>query len=74
MSPNNETLLNGVLRLKLLDNPFGFCSFINLVFLVLYTAHFNDKNVLLSLVFKTLESTPSVFYYTLNKMSICFIT
>ena len=71
MSPNNGTLLNGVLRLKLFNNPFFFLNF---DFLVLYTAQLDDKNVLLSLVFKTLESTPSAFYYTLNKMSICFIT
>ena len=30
MSPNNGILLNGVLRLKLLNNPFASCSFINL--------------------------------------------
>ena len=27
MSPDNRTLLNGVLRPKLLDNPFSSCSF-----------------------------------------------
>ena len=32
MSPNNGILLNGVLRPKLLNNPFALCSFINLDF------------------------------------------
>ena len=73
MSPNNWTLLNGVLRPKLLNNPFASYSFINLGFLLLHAAHFDDKNSLPSLVFKTLQSTLSVFYCILNKMSVCFI-
>ena len=41
MSPNNETLFNGVLRPKLLNKPFTFCSFINLDFLIPHTGHFD---------------------------------
>ena len=45
MSPNNEILLNGVLRPKLLNNPFDSCSFINLDFLLLHITHFDDNIV-----------------------------
>ena len=39
MWPNNGTLLNGVLRPKLLNNPFASCSLINLNFLLPQTEH-----------------------------------
>ena len=44
MSPNNGTLLNGVLRLKLLNNPFASCSFKYVNFLLPHAALFDDKN------------------------------
>ena len=43
MSPNNETLLNAVLRPKLLNNTFASCLFMNLDFLLPHTAHFDDN-------------------------------
>ena len=54
MSPNDGTLLNEILRPKLLNNLFAFCSFVNLAFLLPHTAHFDDDIVLPFLVFKTL--------------------
>ena len=38
------------------------CSFINLDFLLPHKVHFDYKNDLASLVFKTLESTLCVFF------------
>ena len=62
MSPNNGILLNGVLKLKLLNNPFASCSFINLDFLLLHTAHF-DNNIDLPFLFsKTFQPTFCVFF------------
>ena len=46
MSPYNGILFNGVLRPKLLNISFASCSFINLDFLLEYTAHFDDNIVL----------------------------
>ena len=40
---NNGILLKGVLIPKLLNNPFAFCSFINLDSLLPHTAHSDDK-------------------------------
>ena len=81
MSPNNGILLNGVLRPKLLNNPFASCSFINLEFLLLHTAYFDNNIVLPFLVFNTSESTfyvfllrfkqyPSMFYSDLYMKSL----
>ena len=53
MPPNNGILLKGVLKPKLLNNPFGSCSFTNLDFLLPHAAHFNDNIDLPFLVFKT---------------------
>ena len=72
MPPNNGILLNGVLKLKLLNNPFASCSFINLDFLLPHTAHF-DNNIDLPFLFsKTFQPTFCVFFCFLNNMSICF--
>ena len=60
MSPNNGILLSGVLRPELLNIPFASSVFINLVFLLPHTAHFDDNTVLPFLVF-TFESTFLVF-------------
>ena len=46
MSSNNETLSGGVLRPELLNNLFEFCFCLNLDFLLLHTAHF-DNNIVL---------------------------
>ena len=73
MSPNNRILLNGILRPKLLSIPFASCFFINLDFLLLHTAHFDDSIVLSFLVFKTFESTFFVSFYTSKNMSTYFI-
>ena len=62
MLPNKETLVNGVLRLKLLNNPFAFCSFINLDFLLPHTANFDDNIALPFSVFETVELILSVFF------------
>ena len=51
MSPNNGILFNGVLRPKLLNNPFASCFFINRDFLLPHTPHFDEKNCLPFLVF-----------------------
>ena len=62
MSPNNEILLNGVLRPKLLNNPFTSCSFINLDFLLPHTTHFDNKDGLPRSVFNTFESTLCIYF------------
>ena len=43
MSPNNGILFNGVLKPRLLNNPFDTCFFINLDFSLPHTAHFDNK-------------------------------
>ena len=50
MSPNNGILLNGISRPKLLNIPLGSCSFINLDFLLLHTADFDNNIVVQFLV------------------------
>ena len=62
MSPNNGILFNGVLRPKLVNNSFPFCSFVNHDFLLLYIAQFDNNIVLPFLVFITVEFTFSVFF------------
>ena len=62
MSSNNGILPNGILRPKLLNNSYASCFFINLVFLPLLTAHFDDNNAILFLVFNNFEFTFSVFF------------
>ena len=71
MSPNNGILFNGVLRPKLLNNPFA--SF----FLIILIFYYQMQHVLIihlfyHFVFITIEFTFSVCY-TLNKMSTCFL-
>ena len=53
MPLNNGILLNGVLRPKLLNNPFVSCSFINFDFLLTHIAHFNTKINVLRLILPT---------------------
>ena len=53
ISPNNEILLNGVLRPKLLNIPIAYCFLINLDFLLPHIAHFDNIIMLSLLVFKT---------------------
>ena len=63
MSSNNGTLLNGVLRPELLNIQFPSCSFINLDFLLLHAANFDDNIVLPFLAFKNFESIFSIIYF-----------
>ena len=65
MSPNNETLLNVVLRPKLLNISFASCSFLNLDFLLPHATHFDDSTVLPFLVFNIFGSTFSVYFLAL---------
>ena len=58
MSPDNGTLLNGLI----LNNRFASCSFINLDSLLPHTAYFDNNIVLPFLVFITFGSTLSVSY------------
>ena len=72
MSPNNGILLNGVLRPKLLNIPFASYYFINLDFLLLHTAHFDD-NIALDLhffffVFFAFQTICQQVYYDLCLM------
>ena len=62
MPLNNGILLNGVLRPKLLNNPFVSCSFINFDFLLTHIAHFGDNTNLPFLVFHIFESIFFVFF------------
>ena len=65
MSPNNWILFDCALSPKLLYNPFSFCSFTNLGFLLSHTAHFDDNIVLPFLVFNFFEPTVSVSFFSL---------
>ena len=59
MPRNNWTLLNGVLRPKLLNIAFASFFKKNLDFLVLHIAHFNNS---------------MVYYYSLLKLlDVCFL-
>ena len=53
MSFNIGILLKSVLILRILNNPIPFCFFINLDFLVLHTAHFDNIIVPPFIVFET---------------------
>ena len=57
MSPNNGILFNGVLRPRLLNNPFASSYFVNLDFLLLHKSHFDDNIVLQFSVLNTFEFT-----------------
>ena len=72
MSPNNGILLNGVLRLKLLNIPFATCSFINLDFSLSHTADFDDNIVLPFLIFSTFQSTFSVSFLSFKQSEHMF--
>ena len=65
MSPNNGTLLNGVLRTKLFNKPSALCSFMNINFLIPHTEHFDCIINLLFFVLKIFGSKFLVFFYTL---------
>ena len=62
ISPNNGTLLNGVLRSKLLNIPFASWFLINFEFLAPHTAHFHNNIVLPLLVSETVGFMFSVFF------------
>ena len=59
MSPNNGILFNGVLKPKLINNPFASCPFIN-IDLLPHTAHFDDNIGLPILVCNTFKLTFSL--------------
>ena len=65
MSPDNGILLNSVLRPKLLNSPLASCFLINLDFLVLHIAHFDNIIVLPLVVFETLGLMFSVYFFKL---------
>ena len=70
-SPNNGILLKGVLIPKLLNNPSASCSFINIDFLLPYTAQFYDKANQPFLVFTIFASLFFVFFLHF-KQFVCF--
>ena len=56
---------NGVLRPKLLNNPFACCSLINFDFLVPHMAHVDKIIALPLVVFETFGLILSVFFFAL---------
>ena len=67
ISPDNGTLLNGILRAKLLYSPFAFQFLINLDFLLSHYGHFDNIIVLLLLVFETLGFMFFVYFLHLTQ-------
>ena len=71
MLPNNGISFSGVLIPTLLNNPFASCSLMNLDFLLLQLAHFDDQANLPFLASIILQS---IFFYSLcilNNLSAC---
>ena len=66
MSPNIGNLLNGVLILNLLNNPFASCLLINLDFLLLHIAHFD--NIISLPLLKLVDLCFLYIFYTLSSM------
>ena len=62
MSPNNGTLFHGVLGPRLLNDSFASFSFINLDFLLLHTAHFDDN----------IDQPFFVFFFSLLSLQFLF--
>ena len=63
MLPDNGYLFNGVLRLRLFNNPFASCSFINLYFFTTTCSIDIPHNIGIPFpVFITFESTLSVSF------------
>ena len=62
ISPSNGILFNGVLRPKLLNNPFACCSLINFYFLLPQMAHFDKIIILPLVVFETFGFMLTVFF------------
>ena len=77
MSPNNGTLFHGVLGPRLLNDPFASFSFINLDFLLLHTAHFDDNIdqpfFVFFFHFYHFNFYSLYLFCTLNNMQTCFI-
>ena len=63
MLPNNRTLFNGVLTVKLLNNLSDSCYFINLDFLLLGIAHFDNNTALSFLDFNAFELPFSLYSF-----------
>ena len=71
MSPNIGNLLNGALIPNLLNNPFASCFLINLDFLLLHIAHFDN---IINLPLPVLESMWILYvFYTLSNTIPFFI-
>ena len=63
ISPNTGILRNGVLIPNLLNNPFASCLLINLDFLLLHIAHFDN---IINLPLLVLETCRFIF-------PVCFL-
>ena len=72
-SPNTGILFNGVLRPKLVNNPFACCSLINFDVLLPHIAQFDKIIVLALVVFKTFGFMLSVFFLHFKQMIALFI-
>ena len=70
MSPSNGFLLNGVLRARLLNNPFASCSFINIDVSLPHTAHF-DVNI--GLAFSLSLSLSNQYFLYLRPYYVNFV-
>ena len=73
MSPNNGSLLKGVVIPDWMNNQQPSCFFINFDFLLLHIVHFHKKMILSLLVFETFGFTFSVcFLHFKQYYSIAF--
>ena len=71
MLPKNGILLYGVLRCKLLNNPFPSCSVINLDFLLPHTAHSAHFDNNISLPFLFFNTSEFKFLYLFAFQTKC---
>ena len=67
MSPNTGILFNGVLKPKLLNNPFASCCLINFYFLLPHIAHVDKIIALPLVVLETFGFILSVFLLHLKQ-------
>ena len=67
MSPNTGILFNGILRPKLLNNPFASCYLINFDFLLPHIAHVDKIIALPLVVFETFGFILLVFLLHLKQ-------
>ena len=74
MSPNISILLKGVLISRLTNNPFASCFLINLAFLVLHTAHFDNIIFPPFIVLKSVDKCFWCFLRTLENKTLFLFT